>query len=185
MGGNRSTSLQILGDYIKKRVVFPTDDGYSRTPYSVFLMHRRTDLWGPDGEQDNRLTTSLERIYTHNFLYQLKNLTQIGSLMTASGNIVLLTHSFSCLSTQAPGFVLGNRSADCSLKVFILTSTFVLFSSPTTRFLSSSSDFSSSSLQSPWLPMSKLFRLRSGRSVLAARPSKRLSSKAILPSMHM
>ena len=38
------------GKYATKLVMYVTDANEFRVPYSVFLMHRRKDLWGSDGQ---------------------------------------------------------------------------------------------------------------------------------------
>jgi hypothetical protein len=83
------------------------DDVLSSTSYSVFIMQRRTDLWGPDGTilvnmpQDDKRKSNGQ---------QLSSLIQIVSSMTAQRRILFITHTFLLLLMPVPVSVSDNKS---------------------------------------------------------------------------
>ncbi|KAG1776001.1 cytochrome P450 [Suillus placidus] len=95
-----------------KPIYIPPNTRYLRTPYSVFLMHRRTDLWGPDAQEfdpDRFLDDRLRKYCTPNpFIFVPFNagpricLGQQFAYNETSFFLVRLLQQFSSVSTLPP-----------------------------------------------------------------------------------
>ena len=147
---HRSTSRLKQSLFLSSLSCSYTDGNGFRCIYSVLIMHRRTDLWGPDGSLHSCFK-DIPFIFTFQPSYSIL----IASWMTESIDTWLRIPSSFVLSMQDLVFVLVNRYACCESQIQahihkLKKKTFLFFSLPIMKRHFSLLAYYSSSLDLLW-----------------------------------